>query len=397
MPGERRDGYRSGNDARREADRHRDDRRNERYEDWRSYCPPTCFACGEPGHYANQCPDKDRRRYAERPSTSSDYRQLDQPRRADYRRRHDSPPGDGGEIRNNVAELGKSVGVMKDFFDEAGLRKEERERKKREKEAEALEAAEREQQEKKAKKREEKCKRELDLEAQRREDAMEENFAHKVDSVIGPIRDLIELGKNKVPYAAKSVPLSYEESDTSFTQELSAQTERLCIADKRKRGPEPEFDDNPPMELPPKRTPKRGVLKPTGLARRLTRARTVVKSLGSIKRKSPVKTPLSAKGKKKLMPRKLSAEICTPTSKGALRRLCFLDSMMKELKDLDATELQRLCKEEGVPYDGKIDAIFAIADNRAREKFSLDVVDPVDVIAIDVSDVSAPPKEAQDE
>ncbi|GBG83670.1 hypothetical protein CBR_g37472 [Chara braunii] len=342
---EQRDGYRSS-EAKRDTDRRGDERRNERRDDRRSYCPLTCFSCGESGHYANQCLDRDRRRYnTERPSTSSDSRHSGPPRRYDPRRRYDSPPHDGGEIKSTVTELGKSVAAMKDFFDEARLKKEEKERRKREKkEAEAREAEERERLEKKAKKKAEKCKRELELEAQRREELrkdndihlairlseMEENFAHKVDSIIGPLRELMKHGKKKVTYDEKSESTSDEESDTSVTQELSARTEQLHISEKRKRGPGPEFDDSPPIELPLKRTPKKGALKPTRLIGRMTRARTTVKAPGSVKRISP-----------------------------------------------------RICKEEGVPYDGKIDAIFAIADNRAKEKYGLDSVDATEVIALE--------------
>ncbi|GBG73836.1 hypothetical protein CBR_g17174 [Chara braunii] len=300
---------------------------------------------------------------------------------------------------------------MKDFIDEARVKKEEKERKKREKkEAEAREAEERERQERKAKKKAEKYKKEQELEAQQREELrkdnnihlairmseMEENFANRVDSVIGPIRELIKQGKKKVTYAATSLRTSYEESDTSVTQELNAQTESLCISEKRKRGPEPVFEDSPPMVLSPKRTPKRGAVKPTKLTGRLTRARTAVKAPGFVKRMSPIKTPLSER-LKKATPKRTPGETCTPASKGALQRLRFRDSMMKELKDLDATELQRICKDEGVPYDGKIDAIFAIADNHAKEKFGLDTVDANEVIAVDDNDTCDSPSEPRDE
>ncbi|GBG59985.1 hypothetical protein CBR_g315 [Chara braunii] len=292
---------------------------------------------------------------------------------------------------------------MTDFFNEAKMKKDEKEQRKREKkEAEEHEAAGCEQAERKAKKKAEKCKEEMELEAQRREEMrkdndiqlairlseMEENFSHQVESVIGPLREIIRHGKKKVTYVAESASASEEESDTNVTQEQSAQAEHLCISEKRNRGQEPEFDDSPPMELPPKRTPRKGALKPTKLTGRMTRARTIVKAHGSVKRISPVKTPLSARRKKNMAP-STPGPATTPTTKGALQRLRFRDGMM------DVIELQRICKEEGVSYDSKIDAIFA-AESRAKEKYDLDSTGITEVIAVDDSASGGPPEEQRD-
>ncbi|GBG62605.1 hypothetical protein CBR_g31241 [Chara braunii] len=214
-----------------------------------------------------------------------------------------------------------------------------------------------------------------------------------------PLKELIKKGKKKVTYASaggstKEVDVE-DEGDTSVTQELGLATERLCLSDKRKRGPETVFDFGPPMELQPKRTPKRGNLKPTKLSTRLTRSKTKAKTPGSIKRRSPVKTPLTARLKKKT-PKK-TPEVATPATRGVLRRLRFQDAVMKELKDLDATELQRVCKDEGVSYDGKIDAIFAIAEHRTRERFGLDVDEAPEIIEVADSVTGGGDKNAQQE
>ncbi|GBG71338.1 hypothetical protein CBR_g8759 [Chara braunii] len=119
---------------------------------------------------------------------------------------------------------------------------------------------------------------------------------------------------------------------------------------------------------------------------RLTRSKAMVKNPGSVKRVPPVKTPLSKRVKKTRTPRKCtsmkSAAALTPATKGTLHRLRFRNVVMEELKDCDATELQRLCKEEGVLYDGKVGAIFAIADSRTRQKYGLDNVEMKEIIDV---------------
>ncbi|GBG91495.1 hypothetical protein CBR_g52451 [Chara braunii] len=276
------------------------------------------------------------------------------------------------------------------------------------KEAAEREAEEKERAERKEKKRMKKHQKELELEAERRAEMkkdneiqlairlseLEDNMACRVESVIGPLRELVRLGKKKVTYASggSSKEPEDEVSDTSVTQELSAKAGRLCILEKRKRGPKPVFENSLPMEAPPKQTPKRGALKPVLLTTRMTRSKAMVKNPGSVKRISLVKTPLSNRVKntqtpRKATPRKSPALAITPATKGALQRLRFRNDVMEELKDCDATELQRICKEEGVLYDGKVGAIFAIADSRTREKFELDIAETNEVIDVEVRKV----------
>ncbi|GBG59045.1 hypothetical protein CBR_g24391 [Chara braunii] len=398
---------RGGGDNRRRDGRRSEDRRDEeqRDDDRRRYRAPTCYNCHEPGHYANQCPERNRRRYyVDKPSTSNDSRGGRSPRTRDYRRREDSPPPGNEKMLSTVAELGKSVAAMKDFYGEARKKKEDKSRRKLEmKEAEEREKAEQEKAERKAGKKLEKARREAQLEAQRRAEVpkdndihlairlseMEENFSSKMKCVIEPLKELIKKGKKKVTYASGSNSAADKASDTSVTQELSERTGRLCISEKRKQGPEQVVENSPPMELPPKRTPKRGALWPTTLAGRLTRSKKTVKSPGSAKRKTPVKTPLAA-----IL--KTPTKTATPMTIGALQRLRYRDGVMKDLKNLDATELQRICKEEGVPYDGKIDAIFAIADRHVCDRFGPDRLDVTEVIKVNESEVGEPPHELVD-
>ncbi|GBG59020.1 hypothetical protein CBR_g24368 [Chara braunii] len=200
---------------------------------------------------------------------------------------------------------------------------------------------------------------------------LEDHLVQRVHQVIAPAPPPnLERGKKKVTYVSEEVPSSTEEgSDTSVTQELSVKTQRLAISEKRKRGPEPVFEEvSPPMELPAKRTPQRGILKPVKLSGRLTRSKSK-KAGGGLtptSTKKKIATPLS----KRRTPTSAKTPVLTPSAKSSLERMCYRDSILRELKDLDATELQHICREEGIHYDKKVDAIFDIADHRTEVAFS---------------------------
>ncbi|GBG84639.1 hypothetical protein CBR_g38921 [Chara braunii] len=122
------------------------------------------------------------------------------------------------------------------------------------------------------------------------------------------------------------------------------------------------------MELPAKRTPKRGILKPVKLTGRLTRSKSK-KGGGGLTPTSTSKkiaTPLS----KRRTPSKKKNPSLTPLSKASLERLRYRDNVLRELKDLDTTKLQRICREEDIHYDKKFEAIFDIADHRTKRAFA---------------------------
>ncbi|GBG78762.1 hypothetical protein CBR_g27986 [Chara braunii] len=172
-------------------------------------------------------------------------------------------------------------------------------------------------------------------------------------------------GKKQVkfdPLPSSETDYSSDESETSMTQEISEKTKRLCIVEKRKRAVDAPIGDSPPMETPPNRAAARG-----GITSRMTRARTKGALTPILaKRRSAIKTPLSklTKNRKTTPP---SGKL-TPASR-ALSRLRHRDSIMRELKECNAEELQRFCKDEGIPYVGKIDAIFDLAEHRATMQF----------------------------
>ncbi|GBG89703.1 hypothetical protein CBR_g49556 [Chara braunii] len=130
-------------------------------------------------------------------------------------------------------------------------------------------------------------------------------------------------------------------------------TRNLCISEKRKRGPDVACEGSPPMELPAKRTPRRAA-RPGGFAGRLTRAKSWTQ-----KTPTPKKTPPSIRKK-------------TPAAIGLVGRLRFEKRVMKDLKNLDALVLQNICKDEGIPYNGKFEAIFDIAAQRTHVAYGSD-------------------------
>ncbi|GBG92386.1 hypothetical protein CBR_g55293 [Chara braunii] len=217
---------------------------------------------------------------------------------------------------------------------------------------------------------------------------LEDKFVHRIRQVATGLGK-VPSSKGKEAKTEHVCSSGSSGSEASITQDLSARTADLVITDKRKRGPDKAVGNSPPMESLAKRTFGRKQATFTG---RLTHARAkIVKSPGSAKRKNAVCTPLSACKKKMTH---LTTGIETPHVKGSLARYKYRKLMMHELKPLDASELQRMCREEGVPYDGKVDAIFNIADHRTYLKFDGGVAPEqhIETINIEGSEAAKPEK-----
>ncbi|GBG66003.1 hypothetical protein CBR_g54982 [Chara braunii] len=247
---------------------------------------------------------------------------------------------------------------------------------------EKWEAGEKERIERKVLKKKEKQRKEAERRAEMRKDlgiqmrmeiqGIRQEMRHELrDELIETFKEAVlpatlprlDKGKMKtLSVSGSDSQHSEEESDTRLTQEITEKANQLSKPEKRKRGSEPVFEDSLPMKLPPKRTPKRVTIKPPKLCARLTKSKA--KQVGT-KKLSQVKTPLSRRKTclKKTTPLPKSA------TKGSLARLRFKNKVRLELKDLDATKLQRICKEEGVPYDKKVEAIFDIVERRAIVAF----------------------------
>ncbi|GBG84691.1 hypothetical protein CBR_g39066 [Chara braunii] len=385
---------------------------SERYPDDRDRRPDRsivkCFNCEEMGYYANQCPHRERRYNTSRPSTSTDSRRSRSPRKFPAIRNYSPLKQDDG-LRDQVAALSKGVATIKEHFnmvqakkDEKAQRKLEREQKEEERlqkeEEEAHQSQEVARHEEKKRKKEAKAKQGATLRAELKKEVT----MHAAKLMIEVKDDWIQQWKTSVlpelasggvdtkgkkqvkyePTASSKTDYSTDGSETSVTQGLSEKTDQLYITEKRKRTEDVSIGDSPPMEAPPKRTPVQGRVKVDDTCHQVTRARTKsTKTPIQAKRRSSIKTPLS----KLLKYRKTSSPSgkLTPASR-SLTRLRYRDSVMREFKDCNTDELQRFCKDEGIPYVGKIDAIFDLAEHRAQKEFPC-IVPASEVIPISES------------
>ncbi|GBG88851.1 hypothetical protein CBR_g48463 [Chara braunii] len=197
------------------------------------------------GHYANQCPNR------ERPSTSFDVR----------RGRSTSPRKTMDEVKpivvqetvalkKQIEELNRSLASVSEFVNSERLKKEEEERKQKEEEEEArpMEEAE-EAKERKNKKRAAKLQREaeriaeMDKRLKMKLALRTGDFFEKIEANLGPVIELARhvKGKNKGISQPASASGSGSDGDDSATEDIRRQTRNLTIGDKRKRGPEPVF------------------------------------------------------------------------------------------------------------------------------------------------------------
>ncbi|GBG71198.1 hypothetical protein CBR_g8501 [Chara braunii] len=352
-------GYNSGGGERdRSRDRERDqnwdrdrDRDRERARDGdrdrnQRKGPPRCFKCNSIGHYANQCS------WFDAPST---FRDSYRGRSTSPRRGHQAKSSSSGEsqMASNIEKLGQNVASLQEYVKLELSKKSKREAKKKVKELakqrEEEERMERErriarkaEKERKAKEKNLKLAKSVDLQLSLKIGELREEIRHELRRVI----------KGKAKDVKQACSRSTSDSNgngVGGVDGLSAMAGRLTINEKRKRGEEPVFEDSPPMEIPPKRTPaKCSFVKPIRLTSRL-KSRTPETMLRTkLKRRSR-----QASNKK------------IPAECGELGRLRYLDSVRRDLIDLDAKALEALCKKIGIEYRGKINAIFDIADSKA--------------------------------
>ncbi|GBG87652.1 hypothetical protein CBR_g45805 [Chara braunii] len=210
-------------------------------------------------------------------------------------------------IHSKVAEIGKSV-VVCQYVEKEQQKKAAKERKKQErKEAEEGEVNELREMELRKRRKEEKARKEAE-----RNEEINENLDLKVAVRVGELRNDVredvqleireainELckaaakGKQKVAHPTSSGTGS--SGSSSETEEFSKRTKNLSINEKRKRGEEPVFEDSPPMESPPKRTPRRAG-KPANLTTRMTRSKAR-KDNATTPRKTPASIRFPYNGK----------------------------------------------------------------------------------------------------
>ncbi|GBG61089.1 hypothetical protein CBR_g19165 [Chara braunii] len=313
------------------------------------------------GHWCkNRCRSSD-----DRPSTSSETRGG----------RSTSPRGDPKEpsikevdkLHLQIEELNRSLASVSEFVQSEKAKKDAKEQAKRDaEEEEQHKPAERKAWEKE-RKRLEKLQKEKERDAEF-EKKMEMQLAMKtgdffdrLEANLGPVLNVLKQTRGKKQAVCISDPGS-ESGPGSYgsdTEEIRSQTQKLTIHEKRNRGPEPVLEDSPPMLTPAKRTPRGTKEKGAAATTRVTRSKAKMKTNLS---------PYMAKMKK------------TPGQPGTVANLRYHNQAMEELRNLGAQELQAICKDEGIAYNGKIDGIFDIASHRTRKNFG--EVEPVDMSGV---------------
>ncbi|GBG61424.1 hypothetical protein CBR_g20455 [Chara braunii] len=167
-----------------------------------------------------------------------------------------------------------------------------------------------------------------------------------MEANLGPLLEFARKASGKKKVVLLSDDKTAQASSGSETEKLRKKGGRLTISEKRKRGPKPVFEDNPPMITPSKRTPR-------------TKAKEGV-TVGRVTwSRNKIKTKLSP----------FIEKLRSPGKADALAKLRFRNQAMEEIRGLDAQELQLICKNEGVCYNGKVKAIFNIASHRTRVAF----------------------------
>ncbi|GBG88353.1 hypothetical protein CBR_g47051 [Chara braunii] len=250
---------------------------------------------------------------------------------------------------------GVAEGTRKTFEEERDEREAKARRKLEKEEAKRRELAMKEQEEEerriheiKAQKKKEKRRLEAERRAELKElgmhltmqvSEMEDKSVHRMHQVVAEFRP-VPLDKGKRAMYSEDDDYSGQDSDTSVTQELCERTTELHITEKRKRGPERAVGDRPPMESPAKRTPRRANRQVAFTGRMMSARTKVVKSPGSAKRKTPVKTPLSK--------RKGRATLLTPGDKGATASLDEVLALKGRLEGLVVTAVDRNSGETAV-------------------------------------------------
>ncbi|GBG66119.1 hypothetical protein CBR_g55463 [Chara braunii] len=364
------DGRYGGRDA--ACKRGRDGRRNRYPEDERStgyregVTRPqvTCFECGEPGHYRNQCPTLIGESSTQRGrSASPGYVARGVVKR---------PSSEEPALRKQLEVLTSTMASMKSFIDAEQARKDKEERqrkesKKREQEkAEQLRRETEEQlvRERRARKKEDKKKKEAEDRAALRKELRMDMRLH-MGAMCEGVHDRIiqtmlsEGKKGKAKTTEYNSDYSDGDSDDSEVQALSEQTERLMISEKRKRGEEECGGDSPPIVTPTKRFTKRGVLDPKKL-------------LLSV-RHQPLKKPSPKRMTPASLPPPLSKRKKIPASPGLKGKLCYVQDNLRNLGSFNKDELKTICRVEDVAFEGKkMDIILAITEKQAHVAYGTD-------------------------
>ncbi|GBG91173.1 hypothetical protein CBR_g52055 [Chara braunii] len=333
---DRRDGHCSGGrdyyqDERRDMSRERGETSGE----YRRRAPPTCFECGQVGHYRNQC-------WKLSGEGSSRFGESGGGHRAGS---CETSP-ERLQLKKQIEELGALLAAMHGHIEQEKQKKIEKEKRKQEKlEKQHRAVAGREEQERKLARKNAKLREAEELKMQmRKEMRMEAALVALAASTID------RKGKKK---AASPPPLnspSASSDDTSDAKPTNRRTRKLTKTKKQKRSEEKAVGSSPPMTQPAKRTPRTTRVRPVRLVAKLRR--TTHKTKGT-------KTP------PRFTPRRGTPRMKVAAAMGSAERAQFICENICALADLGADELKDICRKEDVEYEKKTIAAMNIAKKRA--------------------------------
>ncbi|GBG60685.1 hypothetical protein CBR_g12421 [Chara braunii] len=283
-----------------------------------------------------------------------------------------SPPKDRAQpplavdaaTQNRLEELGRTVASVQEFVEMERARRVEREQRGRERDEarlveEAARAAEVERAVRKAeklRKREEEqlaMAKAVEVQLSVRLGDIREEIKTEVRKALSSSlvkQQLTEIATTKGKEKVVTIEdLSSTSGTSSEVEVITEGTGNLSLQEKRKRGDDVPVGDSPPVTILAKRTSKRSSIRPVRLSECLQRTRT----------KISVRRPARCEATKALTALK------PPARDTMMERMLFLDNTQRELSKLDYDTLRAICRDEGVNYATKVQAIFDVAYPRA--------------------------------
>ncbi|GBG76863.1 hypothetical protein CBR_g23078 [Chara braunii] len=243
--------------------------------------PPVCFECGEAGYYKNQCWKRSEVVPAKGGASSSGV-QLPEPHVVET-------------VKKRLEDFNKSMANFQEYIAIENTKREAKECRNREK-AERLqrEEAERQAKEEARMAKEKRMAKKFAKKKKEEEEELEFSKAMWLHMAVcvGGLKEKMQYEMKKNMEAFQAIikgkqqatspspspsisPQSYA-SDwaASEVEKINQKAKELTINEKRKWSPDKTIGNSPPMELPPKRTPRKTIVKPVKLTAILQAATT---------------------------------------------------------------------------------------------------------------------------
>ncbi|GBG84096.1 hypothetical protein CBR_g37971 [Chara braunii] len=287
-------------------------------------------------------------------------------------------------VKKQLEGFGKSVASFREYIEKENRKKEEKERRKQEK----MERQHREEMERQAREEARLAKERRIAKKQAKikkaeEEKMELSKAMRMQLAVcvGGLREQMqeEMRRNmeafnaiiKGKQAAASPtstppgsPVSYTSKlEASEVEEISQKAKDLTIGDKRKRSPDATIGNSPPMEVPPKRTPRNTKVKPRKLAAKLLTTASKKTTKKGKPEEGGSKTP------KRYTPKRGTPKTNIAAKIGSAGKTKFVVDNMRQLAEYQADDLKLLCRREDLVYGNKVLAVINVAEKLAEEAY----------------------------